>query len=172
MSLLTTSAASIHQLGAAAAVARRSDATLAAAARDGGTVKSWWTRADAIANLALSGGWLIEQHTLRTHRKLDSATEEAVRGKDIAAAASMLTNVANLVVTGLMKRRFPDGIAVAKDGSPSRQASAAAERYWLYFRLMRPLNRALAAAAIGLTPRVNFNILRSYRPGTGWRLFT
>ena len=37
---------------------------------------------------------------------------------------------------------------------------------------MRPLNRALAAAAIGLTPRVNFNILRSYRPGTAFRLFT
>ena len=111
MSLLTTSAASIHQLGAATAVGRCSDAALAAAAREGGTIKSWWTRSDAVANLMLSGGWLIEQHTLRTHRELDSATEVAVRGKDIAVVGSMLTNVANLVVTGLMKRRFPDGIA-------------------------------------------------------------
>ena len=172
MSFLTTSAASIHQLGAATAVARRSDARLAAAAREGGTVTSWWTRSDAIANLMLSSGWLIEQHTLRTHRELDSATEAAVRGKDVAVAGTMLTNVANLVVTGLMKRRFPDGIPVAEDGAPSRQAPAAAERYWRYFRVMRPLNRALAAVAIGLTPRVNFNILRSYRPGTAWRLFT
>ena len=72
-------------------------------------VKSGWTRSDAIANLMLSGGWLIEQHTLRTHRELDRSTEEAVRGKDLAVAGAMLTNVANLVVTGLMKRRFPDG---------------------------------------------------------------
>ena len=120
----------------------------------------------------LSGGWLTEQHTLRTHRELDSATEVAVRGKDIAVVGSMLTNVANLIVTGLMKRRFPDGIPVGENGAPRRQAPAAAERYWRYFRLMRPLNRILAAAAIGLTPRVNFNILRSYRPGTAWRLFT
>ena len=172
MSFLTTSAASIHQLGAATAVARRSDETLAAAAREGATVKSWWTRSDAIANVMLSGGWLIEQHTLRTHRALDTATERAVRGKDIAVAGAMLTSVANLVVTGLMKRDFPDGIPVAGNGAPSRQAPAAAERYWRYFRLMRPLNRALAAAAIGLTPRVNFNILRSYRPGTAYRLFS
>jgi hypothetical protein len=34
------------------------------------------------------------------------------------------------------------------------------------------LNRAFAAGAIGFTPRVNFNILRSYRPGTIFRLFT
>ncbi len=80
--------------------------------------------------------------------------------------------MANLIVTGLMKRRFPDGIPVGENGTPSGQAPAAAERYWRYFRLMRPLNRALAVAAIGLTPRVNFNILRSYRPGTAWRLFT
>ena len=104
----------------------------------------------------LAGGWLIEQHTLRTHRELDTATEAAVRDKDIAVAGAMLTSVANLFVTGLMKRDSP----------------AAAERYELYFSLMRPLNRALAAVAIGLTPRVNFNILRSYRPGTAYRLFT
>jgi hypothetical protein len=85
---------------------------------------------------------------------------------------TVLTNMANLVVTGLMKRSFPDGIPVAENGAPSRQAPAAAERYWRYFRVMRPLNRVLAAAAIGLTPRVNFNILRSYRPGIVYRLFT
>jgi hypothetical protein len=148
MSFLTTSAASIHQLGAATAVARRPDETLAAAAREGATVKSWWTRSDAIADVMLSGGWLIEQHTLRTHRALDTATERAVRGKDIAVAGAMLTSVANLVVTGLMKRDFPEGIPVAGNGAPSRQAPAAAERYWRYLARRRKNNAVLSVTGV------------------------
>jgi len=38
---------------------------------DGAVVKSWWNWHVAIANTLLTGSWLIEQHTIRTKRKID-----------------------------------------------------------------------------------------------------
>jgi hypothetical protein len=56
MSSLTTSAASIHQLGAAAALA----GGLPSAARRAGA-RGLWSRYDVAANTMLTGGWLIER---------------------------------------------------------------------------------------------------------------
>lgn len=155
MSLLTTSAASIHQLGAAAALAggRRS-------------------RYDVAANTMLAGGWLIEQHTLRTQHHLDQTTDDAVRLKDLAVVGSALTNIATIAAGQLVRREFPQGLPLDAEGNLTSEASRRGERYYRCFTVMKTLNRAFAAAAIGFTPRVNFNILRSYRPGTIFRLFS
>ena len=68
MSLLTTSAASIHQLFSAAALAGPPkspvDATLSANG-EGRTIKDLWSRYEIVADTLLSAGWLIEQHSIR-----------------------------------------------------------------------------------------------------------
>ncbi|AWS43488.1 hypothetical protein DKM19_21020 [Streptosporangium sp. 'caverna'] len=120
----------------------------------------------------LTGGWLIEQHTLRTQRHLDQATDDAVRLKDLAVIGSAFTNIATVATGQLLKREFPQGLPLDAEGNLTSDASPRGKRYYRYFTVMRTLNRAFAAGAIGFTPRVNFNILRSYRPGTIFRLFT
>ena len=167
MSLLTTSAASIHQLGAAAALAGGRPS-----AAGGAGARGLRSRYDVAANTMLAGGWLIEQHTLRTQRHLDQATDEAVRLKDLAVIGSALTNIATIAVGQLVKREFPEGLPLDPEGNLTSDASRRGERYYRCFTVMKMLNRAFAAGAIGFTPRVNFNILRSYRPGTIFRLFT
>jgi hypothetical protein len=167
MSLLTTSAASIHQLGAAAALAGGRPGTTGHAG-----AKGLWSRYDIAANTMLAGGWLIEQHTLRTQRHLDQATDDAVRLKDLAVIGSTLTNIATIAVGLFVKRDFPQGLPLDAEGNLTSDASRRGERYYRCFTVMKMLNRAFAAGAIGFTPRVNFNILRSYRPGTIFRLFT
>jgi hypothetical protein len=170
MSLLTTSAASIHQLGAALAFnggPRPRD--LSTTARAGG--RGLWSRYDVAANAMLAGGWLIEQHTLRKHH-IDQATDDAVKVKDLAVIGSALTNIASIAVRQLVKREFPQGLPLDAEGRLTADASAHGTRYYEYITALRMLNRAFAAGAIGFTPRVNFNILRSYRPGTIFRLFT
>ncbi|WP_433061204.1 hypothetical protein [Dactylosporangium sp. CS-033363] len=161
MSLLTTSAASIHQLGAAAA--------LVGGPQRG---KGLWGRFDLAANAMLAGGWVIEQHTLRTQRHLDRPTDDAVRLKDFAVAGSALTNLAGIAAGQLVEREFPQGVPLDEDGNLAPETSARGQRYYRWYTAMRTLNRTFAAAAIGFTPRVNFNVLRSYRPGTVFRLFT
>ena len=165
MSLLTTSAASIHQLGAAAALVGgpqrpRSDTT------------GLWGTYDVAANTMLAGGWLVEQHTLRTERHLDQATDNAVRLKDVAVIGSALTNLATIAAAQLVEREFPKGLPLDAEGHLASGASRHGKRYYRAFTAMKILNRGFAAAAVGLTPGVNFNVLRSYRPGTIFRLFT
>jgi hypothetical protein len=167
MSLLTTSAASIHQLGAAAALAGGRPST---AGRAG--IKGLWSRYDVAANTMLAGGWLIEQHTLRTQHHLDQATDDAVRLKDLAVVGSALTNIATMAAGQLVRREFPQGLPLDAEGNLTSEASRRGERCYRCFTVMKTLNRAFAAGAIGFTPRVNFNILRSYRPGTIFRLFS
>ena len=170
MSLLTTSAASIHQLGAALAFnggPRIADPGATARASVGGL----WSRYDVAANAMLAGGWLIEQHTLRKHH-LDQMTDDAVKMKDLAVIGSALTNVASIAVRQLVKREFPQGVPLNAEGRLTADASPEGKRYYKYITSLRMLNRAFAAGAIGFTPRVNFNILRAYRPGTIFRLFT
>ena len=63
VSLLTTSAASIHQLGAAAAFAAPAQEV-----ESNGKVRvirDWWSTHEAVANAIMAGGWIIEQHTIR-----------------------------------------------------------------------------------------------------------
>ncbi|WP_433296700.1 hypothetical protein ACQPZQ_16730 [Pseudonocardia sp. CA-142604] len=171
MSLLTTSAASIHQLGAAAAFVggpQPPDPGATGRARAGGL----WSGFDVAANAMLVGGWLIEQHTLRTERHLDQATDDAVRLKDLAVIGSALTNIAAIAASQLVKREFPQGPPLDAEGNLAAAASRRGKRYYEWFMALKILNRALAAGAIGFTPRVNFNVLRSYRPGTIFRLFT
>ncbi|GAA3079501.1 hypothetical protein GCM10010464_49520 [Pseudonocardia yunnanensis] len=171
MSLLTTSAASIHQLGAAAAFVggpQPPGPSTTGRARVGGL----WGGYDVAANAMLAGGWLIEQHTLRTQRHLDHATDDAVRLKDLAVVGSAVTNIAAIAVGQLVKREFPQGLPMEADGILAPDASRRGRRYYECFTLLKMLNRAFAAGAIGFTPRVNFNVLRSYRPGTIFRLFT
>lgn len=120
----------------------------------------------------LAGGWLIEQHTLRTQRHLDQATDDAVRLKDLAVIGSTLTNIATIVAGQLIKREFPQGLPLDSEGNLTSDASRRGERYYRCFTAMKMLNRAFAVGTIGFTPRANFTILRSYRPGTIFRLFT
>ncbi|GAA0436138.1 hypothetical protein Acor_55220 [Acrocarpospora corrugata] len=120
----------------------------------------------------MPGGWLIEQHTLRTQRHLDQATDDAVRLKDLAVIGSAFTNIATIAAGQLLKREFPQGLPLDAEGNLASDASLRGKRYYRCFTMMRMLNRVFAAGSIGFTPRVNFNILRSYRPGTIFRLFT
>lgn len=85
---------------------------------------------------------------------------------------AMLTNIANMLVDQLSKREFPDGVRVTATGALSPDAPVGTEKYRRYFTVMRLLNRILVAGPIGFTPFVNFNVLRSYRPGTMYRLFS
>jgi hypothetical protein len=62
MSLLTTSAASIHQLGAAVAFNGGPRPPSPSAAGRAG-VRVLWSRYDVAANAMLAGGWMIEQRT-------------------------------------------------------------------------------------------------------------
>ena len=165
MSLLTTSAASIHQLGAAAALVGDPQ-------RPGAQDGRLWSTYDVAANTMLAGGWLVEQHTLRTQRHLDQATDNAVRLKDFAVIGSALTNLATVAAGELVKREFPQGLPLDAEGHLPPDAPRRGKRYYRWFTAMQVLNRGFAAAAIGFTPRVNFNVLRSYRPGTIFRLFT
>jgi hypothetical protein len=169
MSLLTTSAASIHQVGAAAALAGSSP-------RRGSATTGWrtglWTSRDIAANLMLSGGRLIEQHTIRTTRSIDQATDNAVRLKDVCVIGSGLTSIANIITSRLARREFPDGLPLDEKGKLAPDAPEKAQAYYSHIRAITVMNRFLAADAIGFTPNVNFNILRSYRPGTFFRLFT
>nr|WP_157554686.1 hypothetical protein [Herbidospora sakaeratensis] len=166
MSLLTTSAASVHQLGAAAALVGSPQPP----ETDG--AGRLWSRYDVVANTMLTGGWLIEQHTLRTQRHLDHATDAAVRLKDLAVVGSAVTNIATIATAELLQREFPKGLPLDDEGHLTPDASPQGRRYYRWYTLMRRLNRVFAGGAIAFTPRVNFNILRSYRPGTIFRLFT
>ena len=114
MSLLTTSAASIHQLGAAVAFngAPRPPGP-SAGGRAG--ARGLWSRYDVAANLMLAGGWMIEQRTLRKHH-IDQATDDAVKVKDLAVIGAALTNIASVVVSQLVKREFPQGLPLDADG--------------------------------------------------------
>jgi hypothetical protein len=175
MSLLTTSAASIHQLSAAAALAGPPKAPITQSnslTEDGArTVKSFWSVYDAAANMLLSAGWFIEQRTLRK-RNLDRSTNTQVAIKDICVMGAMLSNIGNIVAEQMFKREFPDGIPVTSSGEPAPDASARAAAYCKYFKTAKLVNRLCVAGAIGFTPLVNFNVLKSYRPGTLYRLFT
>jgi hypothetical protein len=168
--LLTTSAASLHQLGAAAAFA--GSARHAPTDGNGRLRRDWGSRHLALANALMSGGWIVEQHTIRKNRDLDPVTNDAVRTKDLCVAGALVTTIA-IVVVGLMARRaFPAGVVVDAAGDPPPGTPRAAERYQRSLKLLRVLNRAFVAGAIAFTPFVNFDILESYRPGTLYRLFT
>ena len=171
MSLLTTSAASIHQLGAAAAFAASGQDIETNGSRQQ-VIRNWWSSREAIANAVMTGGWLIEQHTIRKNPNLDKVTNDAVRTKDVCVAGAMITNIANIIVSQIAKQEFPNGVPVDSNGELTADAPRAARKYQRYFRSMRLLNRAFVAGAIGFTPFVNFDILKSYRPGTLYRLFT
>ena len=171
MSLITTSAASIHQLGAAAAFLGGPQAP-GPGATGRARARGPWSGYDVAANTMLAGGWLIEQHTLRAQRHLDQATDDAVRLKDLAVIGSALTNIAAIAAGQLVKREFPQGLPLDAEGHLAADASRRGKRYYECFTVLKMLNRAFAAGAIGFTPRVNFNVLRSYRPGTIFRLFT
>lgn len=171
MSLLTTSAASIHQLGAAAAFAI-SEQEIVTNGDGQHVIKNWWSSREAIANSVMSGGWVIEQHTIRKNPNLDPVTNDAVRTKDVCVAGAMIINLANIIVSQMAKHEFPNGVAVSSAGELAPDAPRSAQKYQRYFRLMRLANRAFVAGAIGFTPFVNFEILKSYRPGTFYRLFT
>jgi hypothetical protein len=170
MSLLTTSAASIHQLGAAVAF-NGAPRPPVPSATGGSGVRGLWSRYDVAANAMLTGGWLIEQRTLR-RRHIDRATDDAVKVKDLAVIGSAVTNIASIAVSQLVKRQFPQGLPLDAEGRLTADAPRRGKRYYECITALRMLNRAFAAGAIGFTPRVNFNILRSYRPGTIFRLFT
>jgi hypothetical protein len=175
MSLLTTSAASIHQLFAAAALAGPpSTVGNTTAERTDGTrnVKRFWSRYEVVASTLLSVGWLIEQRTLRTHRDLDPQTNMMVAIKDICAAGVMLSNIANIVADQALNRELPEGVRLTSAGELPADATAKEKSFFRYFNTMRIANRIFVAGAIGFTPLVNFNILRSYRPSTIYRLFT
>lgn len=169
MSLLTTSAASLHQLGAAATLSGRSTVQ---GRRDGiRVITSWWSTSSALANVMMAAGWVIEQHTIRTRRRIDRQTDDAVRLKDTCVVGAAVTNVANMVVNRLMRREFPHGIPLT-DAGELRGDVPGASKYQRYYGVTSALNRAFAAGAIAFTPAVNFRVLRSYRPGTIYRLFT
>lgn len=175
MSLLTTSAASIHQLSAAAALAgppkapiNQSGSPTEARVR---TVNNFWSTYDAVANTLLAAGWLIEQRTMRK-RNLDRSTNRRVATKDICVIGAMLSNISNIVVDQMFKREYPNGISVTDSGAPVPDISARAAAYCTYFRNAKLVNRLCVAGAIGFTPLVNFDVLKSYRPGTLYRLFT
>lgn len=171
MSLLTTSAASIHQIGAAAAF---SNPTQDVDTDDTGqhVLRDWWSSREVIANAIMAGGWLIEQHTIRKNPNLDRVTNDAVRTKDVCVAGAILTCLANIIVGRLAKRKFPDGVPVDANGELTEDAPPDAARYQRYLKLTRRLNRAFVIGAIGFTPFVNFDILKSYRPGSLYRLLT
>lgn len=157
----------MHQLGAAAAVA---DIFLqnGTSPKPGEATKSLWSKRKVIANLMMAAGWMIEQRTIRK-RHIDRETNDAVTMKDLCVVGAAITNVANIVADQMMKRKFPEGIPGANDESMPAEAAA---KYRRYFEVTTVLNRIFAAGAIGFTPFVNFNVLRSYRPGTLYRLFT
>ena len=175
MSLLTTSAASIHQFFAAAAFAGppSSPADIALSANgEGRTIKSVWSRYEIVTNSLLSAGWLIEQHTIRSREDLDPETNMRVAIKDVCVAGVMVSNIANIVIDQMFKRAMPDGVRLTSDGKLPHDTPADARRVWQYFRTMKIVNRIFVAGAIGFTPLVNFSILKSYRPSTLYRLFT
>jgi hypothetical protein len=175
MSLLTTSAASVHQLFAAAALAGPpSPVDDTATERTDGTrnVKRFWSKYEVVANTLLSVGWLIEQRTLRTQHDLDPQTNMTVSIKDICVAGVMLSNIANIVADQALKRELPEGVRLTSAGGLPADATAKEKSFFRYFNTMRVANRVFVAGAIGFTPLVNFNVLRSYRPSTIYRLFT
>lgn len=176
MSLLTTSAASIHQLGAAAAFAgppNSSSGDVLPSEGDGSpVVRSLWSRYEIIANVVMSVGWLVEQHTLRTTHDLDAETNRRVSLKDICVAGAMLTNLASIVVDQLFKRECPEGVRLEPSGALPAGTPARAKALWRCFNALKLVNRGFVGGAIGFTPLVNFGVLKSYRPGTIYRLFT
>lgn len=176
MSLLTTSAASLHQVAAAAALAgpprRLSIAGIASEQEQGRAMARWWRWYTAIANVLLSAGWLVEQHTLRSQRHLDRATNNAVRVKDICVAGAMFTAIAGITVDQIKKRTSPEDTRAMVVGKRAPEGHAWTGRSWRFFNALPLLNLVCVAGAIAATPVVNFNILKSYRPGTIYRLFT
>lgn len=170
MSLLTTSAASIHQLGAALAFG--DSAQLRKTDGDHLAITTWWNWRIAIANATMAAAWVIEQRTIRKNPRLDRVTNDAVRTKDMCVIGATITNVANVIVGQLAARKFPKGVPVTLGGELLSQAPPGARKYQRYFQVMAPLNRAFVAGAIGFTPFVNFDILKSYHPGILYRLFT
>ena len=174
MSLLTTSAASIHQLSSAAALAGPPRAPIARSDfAEGGapTVRHLWSAYGAAANTLLSAGWFIEQRTLRK-RNLDRSTNAGVTTKDVCVAGAMLSNVGAIVADQMLRREFPAGIPVTRSGELDPSSSPRAVAYYKYFKAAKLVNRLCVLGAIGFTPIVNFNVLKSYRPGTMYRLFT
>jgi hypothetical protein len=175
MSLLTTSAASIHQLFAAAALAgppsSPANETLSSNG-DGQTIKSLWSRYEIVADVLLSAGWLIEQHTLRTTHDLDPETNKRVAIKDICVVGVMATNIANIAIDQMFKRAAPEGLRLTSAGDVPDDSSADARQLCQYSKTMKIVNRIFVAGAIGFTPLVNFSVLKSYRPSTLYRLFT
>jgi hypothetical protein len=174
MSLLTTSAASIHQLFAAAALAGPPSSPVDVALSANGeerTINSFWSRYEIVADILLSAGWLIEQHTLRKH-DLDPETNMRVAIKDICVAGVMVSNIANIIADQMFKRAMPEGVCLTSAGELRNDAPADAQKFWQYFRAMKIVNRIFVAGAVGFTPLVNFSVLKSYRPSTLYRLFT
>jgi hypothetical protein len=175
MSLLTTSAASIHQLFAAAALAgppkSAVDATPSANG-EGKAIKDLWSRYEIVADTLLSAGWLIEQHSIRTGHDIDTETNKSVAIKDVCVAGVMVSNIANIIIDHMFKRAMPEGVRLTSDGELPSDAPADARKLWQYFKTMKFVNRVFVVGAIGFTPLVNFNILKSYRPSTMFRLFT
>jgi hypothetical protein len=175
MSLLTTSAASIHQLFSAAALAGPpslpADAALSATG-EGRTIKRLWSRYEIVANSLLSVGWLIEQHTLRATHDLDPETNKRVAIKDACVAGVMASNIANIIIDRMFQRAMPDGVHVSSAGELPSDTPPEARRLWQYSKTIKIANRLFVAGAIGFTPLVNFGVLKSYRPSTLYRLFT
>jgi hypothetical protein len=175
MSFLTTSAASIHQLFAAAAFAGPPASpvdTTPSANGEGKTIKDLWSRYEIVADTLLSAGWLIEQHTIRTEHDIDPETNRSVAIKDVCVAGVMASNIANIIIDHMFKRAVPEGVRLTSDGELPSDAPADARKLWQYFKTMKIVNRVFVAGAIGFTPLVNFNILKAYRPSTLYRLFT
>jgi hypothetical protein len=101
----------------------------------------------------MGAGWLVEQHTLRSTKRLDARTNLAVALKDCMVAAAVVSSVI---------------AAWARHAAKTSEPAGAMGRI---ARLARTLNRAFALGAIACTPLVNFRLLGGYRPSTFYRLF-
>ena len=130
MSLLTTSAASIHQIFSAAALAGPPSSPMDAALSvngEGRTIKKFWSRYEIVANTLLSVGWLIEQRTIRKH-DIDGETNMSVAIKDVCVAGVMVSNIANIIIDHKLKRAMPEGVRLTSAGELPADAPADARK--------------------------------------------
>jgi uncharacterized membrane protein len=127
-----------------------------------------WTRFNRVnvpAHALFTATWLIERSAINHAPFASNRTRRLVAVKDLLVTGALISGVSNVIAGEMMKKEFPEGVAITDNGNVSTEQAQKAQKYLDYFRVMGPLNTALVGGSIILGPVIGASIHRNARTG-------
>lgn len=124
---------------------------------------------DLSAHIFFTASWLVCRRTL-TSRRISRETAQLVAFKDVLVAGALVTGLASIAATRMMKRELPEGFSVDACGNV-KEDQPQGVKYERFLRFVGSLNRAFTAGALSLGPAIAATALKSSRRGLLSRIF-